>query len=89
MKRGSKIISIDPRNTWMSTRAEYHLQIRPGTDGALALGMLNVIINEELYDKEFVEKWTYGFDRLKERVQQYPVSKVSEITAARTSTSRR
>ncbi|MBW2682185.1 MAG: molybdopterin-dependent oxidoreductase, partial [Deltaproteobacteria bacterium] len=41
MKRGSKIISIDPRNTWMSTRAEHHLQIRPGTDGALALGMLN------------------------------------------------
>lgn len=80
MKRGSKIISIDPRNTWMSTRAEYHLQIRPGTDGALALGMLNVIINEGLYDKEFVDKWTYGFDRLKERVQQYPTHKVAEIT---------
>ena len=80
MKRGSKIISIDPRNTWTSTRAEYHLQIRPGTDGAMALGMLNVIINEELYDKEFVEKWVYGFDKLKERVQQYPLEKVSEIT---------
>ena len=46
MKRGSQIISVDPRNTWISTRAKYHLQIRPGTDGALALGMLNVIINE-------------------------------------------
>lgn len=80
MKRGSQIISIDPRNTWMSTRAKYHLQIRPGTDGALALGMLNVIINEKLYDKAFVDKWCYGFDELSERVQQYPVDKVSKIT---------
>ena len=64
----------------MSSRAKYHLQIRPGTDGALALGMLNVIINEKLYDKEFVDNWCYGFDELKERVQQYPVDKVSEIT---------
>ncbi len=47
------------------------LQIRPGADGALALAWLNVIINEELYDKDFVEKWTYGFDALKKRVQQY------------------
>ena len=80
MKRGSTIISIDPRHTWISTRAKYHLQLRPGTDGALALGMLNVIINEELYDKAFVEKWTHGFDELEQRVQQYPPDKVSEIT---------
>ncbi len=80
MKRGSKIISVDPRYTWMSTRADVHLQIRAGTDGALAMGMLNIIINEELYDKEFVEKWTFGFDKLKERVQEYPVDKVSKIT---------
>jgi len=80
MKRGSKIISIDPRHTWMSSRAQYHLQIRPGTDGALALGMLNVIINEGLYDVEFVEKWCSGFEQLRERVQEYPVEKVSEIT---------
>lgn len=80
MKRGSKIISIDPRYTWMSTRAKYHLQIRPGTDGAMALGMLNVIINDELYDKAFVEKWTYGFDQLRQRVQQYPPDIVSKIT---------
>jgi anaerobic selenocysteine-containing dehydrogenase len=77
---GSQIISVEPRHTWMSSHSRYHLQLRPGTDGALALGMLNVIINEELYDKEFVEKWTYGFEQLKERVQQYPLSKVSEIT---------
>ena len=80
MKRGSKIIAVDPRNTWMTSRAVHHLQMRPGTDGALALGMLNVIINEGIYDKEFVAKWVHGFDRLKERVQQYPVDKVAAIT---------
>ena len=80
MQRGSKIISVDPRNTWMSTRAEYHLQIRPGTDGALALGMLNIIIEEEIYDKDFVKKWVDGFDAIKERAAEYPVDKVAAIT---------
>ncbi len=79
-KRGTKIISIDPRMTWLGTRSEYVCQLRPGTDTALALGFLNVIINEELYDKDFVANWTYGFDELKERVQQYPPEKVAEIT---------
>jgi len=80
MKRGTKLIVIDPRFTWTASRAEKWLQIRPGTDGALALGFLNVIINEKLYDAEFVEKWTYGFEELKKRVQEYPPQKVSEIT---------
>ena len=80
MKRGTKLISVDPRVTWLASRAEHHLQLRPGTDAALALGMLNVIINEDLYDKEFVEKWTYGFEKLKERVQEYPPDKVAKIT---------
>ncbi len=80
MKRGSEIISVDPRHTWLTTRAEFHLQIRPGTGGALALGMLRIIMNEGIYDKEFVDKWTYGFDQLKERVQAYTPSRVAEIT---------
>ncbi len=71
---------IDPRMSWAATRADLWLRPRPGTDGALALGLLNVIINENLYDKEFVEKWTHGFDELKQRVQEYPVQKVSQIT---------
>ena len=82
MKRGSEIISIEPRHTWMSTRAKHHLQIRPGTDAALALGLLHVIINEGLYDKEFVDKWTFGFDDLKQRVQKFSPSAVAEITWA-------
>lgn len=80
VKRGTKLIVVDPRLTWLASRAEYWLQLRPGTDAALALGMLNVIINEGLYDKEFVDKWTYGFDKLAERVQQYPPERVAEIT---------
>jgi anaerobic selenocysteine-containing dehydrogenase len=80
MKRGTKLIVIDPRLTWLASKADLWLQIRPGTDAALALGMLNVIINEGLYDEDFVDKWCYGFEQLKERAQQYPVDKVSQIT---------
>ena len=79
-KQVPKRIVVDPR--WVSEckGADYWLQIRPGTDAALYLGWMNVIINEELYDKEFVEKWCHGFDKLKERVQEYPPKRVSEIT---------
>lgn len=76
---GTKIICVDPRITWLGTRADMVLQLRPGTDAALALSMLNVIINEDLYDHDFVDKWTYGFDELTERVQEYPPSKAAEI----------
>lgn len=80
MKRGTKLIVVDPRLTWLSQHAELWLQLRPGTDTALALGMLNVIINENLIDEEFVENWTFGFEDLKKRVQEYPPEKVAEIT---------
>ncbi len=79
-ERGTKLISIDCRFTVHSAKADLWLQVRPGTDAALALGMLNVIINEDLYDKEFVDKWCIGFEELKERVQEYPPDKVAEIT---------
>jgi anaerobic selenocysteine-containing dehydrogenase len=80
MKRGSKLIVVDPRLTWLAGRAKAWLQIRPGTDGALALGMLNVIIQEELYDKDFVEKWVHGFQEVAARAAEYPVERVAEIT---------
>lgn len=80
MKRGTKMICVDPRMTWLGTRSEHVCQLRPGTDTALALGFINVIINEKLYDKEFVEKWTYGFDDLKQRVQEYSPQNVADIT---------
>jgi len=80
MKNGLKFIVVDPRRTQIASMANIHLQLRPGTDGALALGMMNVIINDELYDKEFVEKWTVGFEDLKKLVQDYPPEMVQEIT---------
>jgi anaerobic selenocysteine-containing dehydrogenase len=80
IKKGAKVISVDPLRTGIARRASLWLQIRPGTDLALALGMINVIINEKLYDKEFVEKWTIGFDLLKSHVQGYPPKKVADIT---------
>jgi anaerobic selenocysteine-containing dehydrogenase len=80
VKKGSKLIVIDPRVTWFSSRAEKFLQLRPGTDAAMALGMLNVIISEGLYDKEFVDKWCHGFEQLKARAAEYPLDRVSAIT---------
>jgi anaerobic selenocysteine-containing dehydrogenase len=58
MKRGSKVIVVDPRVTWLASRAELHLRVRSGTDAALALGMLGTMIDEDLYDRKFVEGWT-------------------------------
>jgi anaerobic selenocysteine-containing dehydrogenase len=80
MRRGSKLIVIDPRATFFTSRAEYFLQIRPGTDGALAMCMLNLIIENGWYDREFVEKWCHGFDRLAEAVRPYTLERASEIT---------
>ena len=80
MRRGTRLIVVDPRKTWMSSRADYLLQLRPGTDTALAMAWLNVIISEGLYDKEFVEYWCYGFEELAERVKEMTPAKAAEIT---------
>ncbi len=80
LKHAKNLILVDPRATSIANRANLWLQIRPGTDAALALGMMHVIINEELYDKKFVSKWTHGFNELRERVQEYAPGKASEIT---------
>jgi len=78
--RGVKMIVVDPVLSETASKADLWLQIRPGTDPALALGMLNVIINEGLYDKEFVDKWCVGFEELRERVQEYSPERAEEIT---------
>ena len=80
VQMGAKIIDIDPRVTWWAARAEYHLQIRPGTDAALANAWLKVIIEEKLYDEEFVNLWCTDLDALYEGIKDYDVEKVSEIT---------
>src|SRR4030042_1037149 len=75
-----KIIEVDPLISPLAAQADIHLRIRPGTDGALALGMAHVIIEEGLYDQEFVEKWTVGFEDFRAYVQEFPPSKTEEIT---------
>ena len=80
LRHVKNLIVIDPRETALSSRATLWLQLRPGTDAALALAMINVIVNEGLWDKDFVENWTYGFEKLKERVQEYTPERVAKIT---------
>jgi anaerobic selenocysteine-containing dehydrogenase len=79
-KNGAKLIVIDPRRIPYAKEADVHIQPRPGTDCALMLAMIDTIISEGLYDREFVDQWTLGFDKLAERVKQYPAEEVERIT---------
>ncbi|RJR47472.1 MAG: hypothetical protein C4576_09630 [Desulfobacteraceae bacterium] len=78
--RGLKIIEVGPLLTPMTRYAAIHLRIRPGTSGALALGMANVIIEEGLYDREFVERWTHGFEEFHRYVKEFSPAVTEEIT---------
>lgn len=80
LKGNPKTIVIDPRQTILAKRADIWLQLRPGTDDALALAMLHTVIEEKLYDAEFVTNWTHGFDALAERVQNYSPEWAEPIT---------
>ena len=79
-KRGAKLIVVDPRRTALASQADLWLQIRPGTDAALALGMIHILIEEELYDRDFVASWCHGFEKLWDRVKDYTPEKAAEIT---------
>ncbi len=80
-RRGAEIVVIDHRRseTAKATRAEW-IGVRPGTDGALALAMIQVLIEEDLYDHEFVERWTHGFDDLRAYVQTFTPERAERIT---------
>lgn len=79
-QRGVDIIAVDPRCTPSTDRAALHLRPIPGTDGALALGMARVMIEEDLYDHEFVEKYTYGFEEYRQYVMRFTPERTEEIT---------
>jgi anaerobic selenocysteine-containing dehydrogenase len=79
-RRGAKLIVIDPRRTRPAKMADLHLAPRPGTDAALAMGFLHVVIFDELYDADFVSRWTSGFDQLAERMEPYSPEAVEGIT---------
>jgi cysteine desulfurase NifS len=80
-KRGADIVVIDPRHTdtAVHTNAQW-IPIRPGTDGALALSMIEVMIEEEIYDEGFVQKWCHGFEELASYVQHFRPEVVESIT---------
>lgn len=78
-KHGAKTIVVDPRPTLSAKEATLWLRVRPGTDAALALGMINVIIERGWYDKDFIAKWTTGFDALSFRAAEYPPERVAEL----------
>ncbi len=79
-QRGAKIIAVKPSVEPDVGMSDIWMPLRPGTDAALALSMLHVIINEKLYDEEFVQNWCYGFTELKEHVRKYPPSWGEQIS---------
>jgi len=81
--RGMKIIVVDPRCTPMTAQADIHLQLKPGTDGALALAMANVIINEQLFDQDFISNYTFGFEEFAQYIQEFTPEKGELITGVK------
>jgi anaerobic selenocysteine-containing dehydrogenase len=79
-RRGAKLIVVDPRRTKAAEMADIHASIRPGSDIYLAVGLMKVIVEEGLYDKGFVERWTVGFDKLREHLSKYSLAYIAERT---------
>jgi anaerobic selenocysteine-containing dehydrogenase len=79
-RKGAKLVVIDPYRTRTAACADWHLPINPGTDAALALGMMHVIIGENLHDADYVSKYTLGFEQLREKVKEYPPERVAQWT---------
>ncbi len=79
-RNGASIVVIDPYKNRTAKEADRHLKLKPGTDAALALGMMHVIIKEDLIDKEFIGRHTTGFEQLSGRAGDYPPPRVENIT---------
>lgn len=79
MKRGTKLIDVDPRTPWLATRADEHVDLRPNTDAAFLLAVLHVLCGEDLVNHDFIDKWCYGYDELAEHVKQYTPAWAAEI----------
>lgn len=77
---GAKLIVLDPRRSENAEMADLWLPLRPGTDAAMCFGWLKVILDEGLYDRDFVERWTVGFDEFRDRVNEFPLDRVENIT---------
>lgn len=80
LERGTRLVVIDPRRTRTAHRADLHLQLKPGTDTALALGLIHLLIANDWYDSRFVDRLTSGFDELERHVRAYDPATVAGIT---------
>jgi anaerobic selenocysteine-containing dehydrogenase len=78
-RRGARLIAIDPYKSLTAEKCHQHVALRPGTDAALALGMIDVLIRENFIDHEYVSAYTVGFEELAARAAQYPPSRVAQI----------
>ena len=78
--KGARVVCIDPYRTRTAKQADEHLMIRSGTDGALALGLMHLLIAEDLVDHDYVRRATLGFEALRDHVRAYPPGRVAEIT---------
>jgi anaerobic selenocysteine-containing dehydrogenase len=79
-RRGAKVIAIDPYRSLTAEKCSQHIAPLPGTDAALALGMMHVLITEDLIDRDYVERYTVGYEELKKRVlEEYSPARVAQI----------
>jgi anaerobic selenocysteine-containing dehydrogenase len=81
---GARLVVIDPLRSPTAAEADWHLRPRPGTDTALALGLMHVIVGEGLHDAEYLERHTVGFAQLEKRLEEYPPERVAAITGVAT-----
>ena len=79
-RRGAKLVAIDPYRSLTAEKCQVHLAPLPGTDAALALGMMHVLIAEDLLDHDYIDRYTLGFDALRQRVREYPPERAAQIT---------
>lgn len=80
LENGARMVVVDPRKTDVASMADLWIRPRPGADGALALGLLKVIVEEKLYNKDFVDNWTVGFEKLEEELRSFSLEDVAEVS---------
>src|SRR3954469_2173266 len=83
-RRGAKIIAIDPYRSLSAEKSTQHVALIPGTDGALALGMMHVLVRDGLIDRDYIAHHTIGFDALAERLDEYPPDRVAKLCGLQT-----
>ena len=83
-RRGAKVIAIDPYRSLSAEKCTQHIALLPGTDGALALGMMHVLIGDGLIDRDYIERHTLGFEPLARRVAEYPPERVAKLCGLQT-----